>query len=408
MFFFKSKKRERNVYFALDIGTEFVKSILYRKTDSIVEVIGVGKVKQRINGVKGGQITNIRSVVESVRSSLSIATNKYNGDIPIHCVTGLAGEMVKGVLVNANYDREKADEKISIDELKKVYEKIKKPSEEEAIKTFQEYTALEKPQIRLISSSLVESFIDGFRVDNPSDFSGKSMKLNIYSTYAPSVQVGAIESVCKQVGLSPLLIAAQPFTVARSVVGGRNEDFEAIIIDVGGGTTDVAVVKGGCLIDTHMFSFGGRVFTKRIAMDMNLNYERAEQMKIDYSKGVLDRGYSNIVKKSILKDISIWAHGIRLALEEFKDVELFPANILLCGGGSQLPEIREILIQYPFIDYLPFNRSPKVVFLNQENIDGIVDNMNLCNGIDMITPLSLARMSLDIDKFELLKGGKDA
>lgn len=404
--FSKKQKGHEVIYLSLDIGTEFVKAIIFSIDNNQVNVKGVSKVRQPISAVKSGQVTNIKNVVDTSKSAIEKAMEGIQSFAPQDVIMGIAGELVKGVSVIANYNRENPEAKITMEEVVKVYEKIKQPSLEEARTIFIETSGNAKPEIKSINASIVDSYIDGYRVETAIGFPGKNTKLTIYSTYAPLVHVGALENIAKQLKLKPWLIAAEPFAVARSVVGAREESFEAIIIDIGGGTTDLAIVKKGGVVDTHMLAFGGRVFTKRIAQELNIDYEKAEKMKIDYSTGALDRPNANIVAKAISKDIPLWVTGVELALKEFSTLKVFPSSILLCGGGSLLPEIKDALIQHPWTDVLPFNRVPKVVFLKPENIDSVIDPANLATGIDMITPLSLARLSIDIqNNLELIKGG---
>ncbi len=404
-FFSKKYKDQNQVYISLDVGTEFVKVIVFSVEDNMVVVKGAGKTRQPISAVKNGQVTNIKNVVDTSKSAIEKAVEGMKGFIPQDVIMGVAGELVRGVSVIANYNRDNVDAKITFEEVLKVFEKIKDASLQEAQHIFIETTGKNNPQIRQINASIVDSYIDEYRVETVLGFPGKNVKLTIYSTYAPLVHVGALDNVAKSLKLKPLLIAAEPFAVARSVVGARDESFEAIIIDIGGGTTDIAIVKKGGVVDTHMLAFGGRVFTKRIAQEMNIDYDKAEKFKMDYTEGTLDRATANIVKKAVSKDINLWITGVELALKEFGGVKVFPSSILLCGGGSLLPEIKDALIQHPWTDILPFNRVPKVVFLKPENIDSVVDEKNLAQGIEMVTPLSLARLVLDLkNNLELVKG----
>jgi cell division protein FtsA len=395
-FFTKKRKNSNQTYLSLDVGTEFVKTVIFDLAGNKVNVRGVGRVRQPISAVKNGQVTNVKNVVDTSKSAIEKATLSIQSFPPTDVAIGVAGELVRGIPVVVNYNREKPEEKITFDEVSKVMDKIQEMSMQEARKIFVESTGKENPLVKPINTTVVDAYIDEYRVETPIGFPGKAVKLTIYTTYAPLIHIGALDSVAKALKLHPILISAEPFAVARSLKGAREENFESIIIDVGGGTTDIAIVKKGGVVDTHMIAFGGRVFTKRIAQEMNIDYDKAEKMKIDYSNNGLERPIANIVKKAVSKDMHLWITGVELALKEFTSVKVFPSTILLCGGGSLLPEIKDALIQHPWTDVLQFERVPKVVFLKPENIDSINDPDGLAMGIDMVTPLSLARLVLDL------------
>lgn len=402
----KQKQHEQQLYLSLDIGTEFIKAVVFSTENDTIAVHGVGKVRQLVSNPKNGQIANIKSLVETTKSAIEKAMDGIDSFQPTEVIMGIAGELVKGISVIANYNREQPESKITMDEVMKIFDKIKNPSMEEAKNIFIEYSGNTKPQIRSINASIIEAFIDGVRVENVLDATGKNIKLTIYSTYAAISHVGSLDQLAKQLKLKPLLIAAEPFAVARSIVGARDEGFDAIVIDIGGGTSDITIIKKGVVVDTHMIAFGARVFTKRIAQEMHVDFEKAEKLKQEYVAGALDEITKKTVQAAIEKDKTSWLEGIVLTLKEFETVKVFPSSILLCGGGALLPETKISIINYDWTHVLPFNRVPKVTFILPQNIDKLEDPKKLADSIDMVTSLALARLTLDVKhNLELVKGG---
>ena len=190
-------------------------------------------------------------------------------------------------------------------------------------------------------------------------------------------------------------IEVEPYAVARAISGGRKEGYEAVIIDIGGGTTDVALVKNGAILETKMFAYGGRVFTKRIAQDLKIDWNQAEEMKIDYSKSKLAPKQMTEIKNAISKDLAVWSEGLELALKEVDEVDSYPSRIFLCGGASALEEMQTAIIEHPWLTVLPFARFPKVEYLFPNQLDGIIDKTKSINDPSDITPLALARMFLE-------------
>ncbi len=128
----------------------------------------------------------------------------------------------------------------------------------------------------------------------------------------------------------------------------------ALFVDVGGGTTDVALVRQGGIEGTRMFALGGRAFTKSIADRLDLPFPRAEALKVDYARGIAGRATPSEVAEIVEDDVAVWAAGVELVMEELAGGDLLPGRIYLCGGGSRLPEIRAALAAEAFWKRLPF------------------------------------------------------
>jgi len=106
------------------------------------------------------------------------------------------------------------------------------------------------------------------------------------------------------------------------------------------------------------------------------------------------------VKKALAKDAQIWAEGVELALSELEDVETYPSNIYLCGGGSALPEIKQALMEHPWLQVLPFVKFPKVDFLFPNQLEDINDETGTIIDPEDIAPVALARMVLELNDFD--------
>lgn len=190
-------------------------------------------------------------------------------------------------------------------------------------------------------------------------------------------------------------VVSQPFAVARAFAGARNKDFSAVFVDIGGGTTDIAVVLRGNVVDTQMFAFGGRVFTKEIAKEMNLDYRHAESRKMKYSENQLDKKLFGEVKTISYETSQVWMKSLQAGLEMCEDTDVFPGQIYLCGGGALLPDIKNVMLEFPWTRLLPFASVPKINIFLPNRLDGVVDESGqLTNAFD-VTPVSLAKFAYD-------------
>lgn len=384
---------------SLDIGTEFIKSIVFTLEEDFIKIIAASRIRQQPNAMKGGAITDIESVVEGCRVAIADVSKGLDKKEKLENVMlGIAGEFVKGVSVLAKYDREVPSDKIDDHEVKQVMENIKAEAFEQATEELSGEMGVDPSQVILVNANITDTYIDKFRVANPLGFQGKTVQFNVFASFAPSIHFNALRHIAEQLELKPMAIVAEPFVVSQAYKGAKEENFGAIFIDVGGGTTDIAVVRKGGIVDTQMIAFGGRVFTKRIAADLNVDYKQAEDMKLRYSAGKLSDELETKVRRAIMKDIDVWVNGVELALSEIEDIEVFPAAIFLCGGGSLLPEIKEALLEYPWTQVLPFNRFPRVNFMLVENCRNIVDDTHALTEPSDVTPAALARFALEVVK----------
>ena len=119
-------------------------------------------------------------------------------------------------------------------------------------------------------------------------------------------------------------------SVSRSVLGtDTDSNFTAILADIGGGTTDIAVVNDGGVEGTKMFGIGGRSFTRTIAADLDLSFKDAEKLKLNLNDGNIKPTVKRRVDEAIDKTLEVWLSGVELALSEFDNVDYLPNRILL-------------------------------------------------------------------------------
>lgn len=395
--FFPKEKQNGNYALALDIGTDLVKALIFeiKREEQRGYVIGVGRQKQKLSDISAGAVTDIQGVVRSSEKAISQA-EKMADVKPDQVILGIAGELVKGITSNIHLTRKKPKNKIDFPELKNILQKVQWQAFTKVRKKLSWETGLDEIDVKLINAAIVDVRIDGYRVANPIGFQGKDVNISIFNAYAPLVHLGALESISTDLDMDLLSIAAEPYAVASCLDKENSHDFSAIFIDIGGGTTDIAVVKNGVLEGTKMFALGGRAFTKRLSNVLKLNFSEAEEIKIKYSKNLLKEDLAKQVKKALDSDCQVWLSGVELALSEFSHVENLPSEILLCGGGSSLLGIKNALQSESWTQNLPFTKKPKISFLKPVDVTSIVDKTGILNNQQDVTPMALANLALDL------------
>ncbi|TAH33279.1 hypothetical protein EYC58_01465 [Candidatus Saccharibacteria bacterium] len=380
---------------ALDIGTEFVKALIARIDGDNIEIVGVGRARQDLSDMHSGAISDISGVVKNCEEALAQAEEQA-GVQGKRAVIGIAGELVKGITNTIRYKRPQPDKALDINEMEFIIEKVQERAQVKAQKQIAYETGNEDVEVKLVNSAIVSIHIDGYKVSNPIGFQGKDVAIQIYTAFAPMVHIGALERTAGELDLDLIAVAAEPFAVSRSVLGtDASSSFTAILVDVGGGTTDIAVVNDGGVEGTRMFGIGGRSFTRTIANDMDLSYVDAEKLKVNIDHAQLKESVEKQVSTSIDKTLDVWLGGVELALSEFDSVDHLPNRILLCGGGSSLQRLVDALEQRDWYKELPFTKRPSVQHIKTADVVGITDNTKSELDHTFVTAMGLLRVGYD-------------
>lgn len=400
MVFAKLKKTKQptegdNSIVAIDVGTEYIKAIIAKIEGEKLRVVGVGRSRQGASDMHAGAIADIAGVVRNCEQALSQAEEQAGFQVK-RAIMGIAGELVKGNTDTIRYRRPQPDRVLDENEMQFIIEKVQDRALARAQREIGLETGNENVEIKLVNSALVSLHIDGYKVSNPIGFQGKDVAIQIYNAFAPMVHIGALESVANELELELIAVSAEPFAVSRSVIGTDSaSDFTAILADVGGGTTDIAVVNDGGVEGTKMFGIGGRSFTKTIANDLHLAFEEAEKVKLNLGNDKLKPEIRADAEAAIQKTLAVWLSGIELSLSEFTNVDQLPSQILLCGGGASLELLVEALAGYDWDRSLPFSRRPVVKHISPKDAMGVIDDTGLITDHTLITGLGLLRVGYD-------------
>lgn len=379
----------------LDIGTEFVKALIARVDDDALEIIGVGREHQGLTDMQAGAVADIAGVVRNCDAALNQAEQQAGVSVRT-AVIGIAGELVKGTTTTVRVRRKNPTKELDIFETEQIISLVQERAQAKAKQQLAWELGGKDVEIRLVNSALVRIEIDGYAVTNPIGFQGKEVMVQLYTAFAPLIHIGALERVAQELDLDLAAVAAEPFAVARSVIGNDpNASTNAILMDVGGGTTDIAVLHDGGVQGTKMFGIGGRAFTRSIEREMGVTFQQAETLKLAINTNRIPPAKLTAVKHAIEKTLDVWTSGIELALGEFENVEQLPHQILLCGGGSSLDMLMEQLVRSNWYRELPFTRKPVIKHIQPEEVVDVIDKTGSVNDHTFITAMGLLRVGLD-------------
>lgn len=388
-----------NTILGLDIGTEFVKAVLATPgKKGNLEVLASSKVGQQDGSMYAGAIADIPAVVATCEEALMLVEDA-SGERASTTIVGIAGELVKGNTTTVHYQRKSPNKPITEPEMQEIIKKVQQKSGEIARRTVALETGNDNIEVRLINSAIVSLTIDGYKIMNPIGFKGSDISIQFYTAFAPMIHVAAIEKVCAELNLDLLTVAVEPFAVCRACLGDElDSSFSGIVMDIGGGTTDIAVVDDGGVEATRMFSIGGRSFTRQVEEVLDVDFATAEEYKLSYDTGTLDDALKGKLESALQRSLAVWQTGVEVALEDFGGPESpnpLPRNVILCGGGAGLSLLQEILATSDWYTRLAFSRRPLIHLLDVAELPNLIVRDGVELDYSYATALGLIRVGTD-------------
>jgi len=387
---------QRQLYTALDIGTEFAKAIIIEVREDDGVVLGVGRHHQSYTHMSDGIVTDIPGVIANCNEALVEAEQAAGGIVAPAAVIGIAGELVKGSSITVTKQRQQPGKAITPEELESLISSAQKKQLANAKERIAEEMGIQNIEVRLTNAAVISVRIDGQVVTNPIGFKGRHFTLTLFSAFAPLMQLGALETVAQGLDLTLVSIVAEPYALARCLSTNASADSGAIFIDIGGGTTDIALVRQGGIEETRMFALGGRTFTRRLATGKGISLKEAEKLKLYYSDGKIKGSDRDEVQNILAPECQTWLDSVELLVEELAKGELLPPAIYMVGGGSALPDLRQKLESFPWTQRLPFSRQPIIELVQPGMVASISDPEHLLKSVQDITPMALAYQAIEL------------
>jgi cell division protein FtsA len=387
---------QRQLFTALDIGTAFAKAMIVEVQKDKAVVLGVGRHQQSYTQMADGRVMDIASVTENCNQALLDAEKAAGDTIAPQAVIGIAGELVKGSSTTLKKQRSHPERQITPEELEGFISEAQQKLLKQAKDSIAIQTGYRDIDVRLTNAAVIAVRIDGQLVLNPIGFRGRNVALTLFSAFAPLTHLGALETIAHGLDLTLLSIVVEPYALARCLSANANEDSGAIFIDVGGGTTDIALVRQGGIEETRMFAQGGRAFTHRLATFKNLSNKEAEKLKLLYSQGKIKGSERDEVQRLLAPVCETWIETVSLLIDELSKGDLLPAAIYTAGGGSELPDLRRELELFPWTERLPFAHAPVIQAVQPEMVAKIVDPHGMLHDSQDITPMALAYQAVEL------------
>lgn len=212
---------------ALDIGTETVKSLLFTMTESGVVVQRVSRIQQQSHAMRSGIITNLDTVLENCKLSISkLLSNLKDDELPNSVITGIAGEYIQGVSIIVNYQREENyDKEVTKKEQERIISQVKSQIVLNGKEDLSQRTGLKSEDIEILHITPTGLEIGGMPVNTLIGYKGRDVRLHFYASFAPKTYTEALRKVAAGLNFKVLGIVSQPFAVARAHSAGEDKIF---------------------------------------------------------------------------------------------------------------------------------------------------------------------------------------
>ena len=340
-------EKKEHLLAAVDIGTTKIVSIVGKLTETKkLEILGMSKTVSK--GVKRGVVQNIEETVNAINTTVT-EVKKQTG-IPFNDVfVGIAGQHIKSVRNRGYFNRDSYDEEITRADIQRLVDdmyKIPIEAGEEIIHVL--------PQNFIVDNET--------GVKNPVGMSGKRLEGNFHIVIGQVASAKNIEKCIRKAGLNVKDLILEPLASADAVLTDDEKEAGVVLVDIGGGTTDVAVYYDNIIRHTAVIPFGGNVVTKDIKEGCSILQRFAEQLKLQYGSALGDiapedkvvsvPGISGREPKEI--SFKSLAYIIQSRMEEIIDsvnfeiqssgyADKLSAGVVLTGGGAMLKHLAQLV-----------------------------------------------------------------
>ncbi|MBE0663186.1 MAG: cell division protein FtsA [Bacteroidales bacterium] len=338
--------KSSEIIVGLDIGTTKIAAIVGRKNEfGKIEILGFGRTESY--GVKRGMVANIENTVQSIQKAMEEASQRADVDINTVCV-GIAGQHIKSLQHHGSLIRSKQEDEITMEDLDQLTENMFKlamnPGEEIIEVIPQEYTIDGEPGIK-----------------SPKGMLGNNIEANFHIITGQTLAAKNIYKCVKKAGLEVSELILEPIASAEAVLSEEEKEAGVVLVDIGGGTTDMAIFQDGIIRHTAVIPFGGDIISEDIKEGCTIIKRHAEDLKVKFGSALASENKDEEIvtipglrgrppKEITLRNL---ASIIQARMEEIIEHVYYEiknsnlekkliAGIVLTGGGAQLKHLAQL------------------------------------------------------------------
>ena len=341
-----------NISVGLDIGTTKIVAMVGNKNEfNKVEILGIGKSKSL--GVHRGVVNNITQTIQSIQQAIDEAKT-ISGEEIDEVVVGIAGQHIRSLQHSDYITRSNPEDVIGQEDVELLIQQV--------------YKLVMLPGEEIIHVLPQEFKVDGqAEIKEPIGMYGGRLEANFHVVVGQVSSIKNIGRCIKSAGLSMGNITLEPLASSEAVLSQEEKEAGVALIDIGGGTTDLAIFKDGIIRHTAVIPFGGNVITEDIKEGCSIIEKQAELLKVKFGSawpgenrdseivsipGLRGRDPKEISLKTLSKIIN--ARVVEIIEQVYLEIKNYGhdeqkkkliGGVVLTGGGSQLKHLKQ-LVEY--------------------------------------------------------------
>ncbi|HAZ36558.1 MAG TPA: hypothetical protein DEF85_10485 [Clostridiaceae bacterium] len=380
--------KDGEIVFALDIGTRTVIGIVGEVEGENYKVLAVEKMEHKSRTIIDGQVSDIEKVAEVAEKVKENLEKKL--DIKLSKVAiAAAGRVLKTM------DGEASKE---IKDYVEINQEMVNAIEIEAVQTAQkklteELKEDEKDTYYCVGYTVNNYFLNDFIIKSLIGQKGKKMSIQVLATFLPQTVVSSLYAVMKKIGLEVISLTLEPIAAINVVVPDDIRLLNIALVDVGAGTSDIAITKEGSVVAYGMVPIAGDEITEAICQNYIVDFNTGENIKISLSSMNSDEvkftdvlGMKNVEKKEKIQEV-VQPVIDSLADEIVNNIinlnKKAPNAVILVGGGSQIKGLGDKIANKL---NMPVQR---VAVRGREAIRNLIMEEGILDGPDSITPIGI-------------------
>jgi cell division protein FtsA len=340
---------QQKIVVGLDIGTTKICVIVGRKNEyGKLEVLGMGKAESE--GVIKGIVTNIDKTVFAIEKAIKEASDMSGIDIRVVNV-GIAGQHIKSSIHHGSITRNSKEDEVSIEDVNRLTEDM--------------YRIVIPPGSEIIHVMPQDYIVDyEEQIKDPVGMSGVKLEADFHIITAQTSAINNINKCVRRAGLEIEDLILEPLASSLAVLSEDEKEAGVCLIDIGGGTTDIAIFYDNIIRHTAVIPFGGNILTTDIQHGLMVMSKQAEQLKTRFGKAIAEEASPNEIvsipgirnrtaKEISVKNLSNIIHARMEEIIEMAHTEIISSGfenrlaggIVITGGGSQLSCLKQ-LVEY--------------------------------------------------------------
>lgn len=380
-----------DLIFALDIGTRTVVGIVGIYEKECFNVIAAEVYEHKSRAMLDGQIHDINKVAEVISEVKNRLENILGFGLTKVAIAA-AGRVLRTSQIKLEYD---------IESNRPITAEMVGSLEVDAVQSTQmklddEVSNDEKMAFYCVGYSVVNYFLNGYVISSLEGHKGKKIGVEVLSTFLPHVVVDSLYTVMDKVGLEVISLTLEPIAAISVTIPKDLRLLNLVLVDIGAGTSDIAVTKDGSVVAYGMVPIAGDEITEKIAQEFLVDFNTAEKIKIAISSGTETIKYTDILGKKnevnnshalevLQPAIDLLASSISEKILEFN--KKAPNAVFLIGGGSQIPGLTDKIATG-----LGLQRD-RVAVRGRDVISNIKTKIRKLSGPESITPFGIAMMA---------------